>query len=150
MFQVLRAATALLAFGLLTGCGASGPKLHPLVGKVILDGVPLSPKPGETAFVEFTADTKAGNTSPHLPRGTIAVDGTFTVTTTNQPGIEAGAWVARVVYQKEPDSEGDKNRYAPPVGLISAKFSDFGNSGFRVTSGADNFQAPDFAVTKAR
>ena len=88
---------ALLPFGLLAGCGPSGPKLHPLSGKVTFDGAPLSPKPGETAFVEFTADAKSGNTSPHLPRGSIGADGTFAVTTANQPGLEAGPWIARVV-----------------------------------------------------
>ena len=149
---MLRTLCLLLSFGLpalLAGCGDSAPKLYPLSGKVTLDGVPLSPKPGETAFVEFSADAKAGNTSPHLPRGTIGADGVYTVTTTNLPGIHAGAWLARVVYQREPDA-GGKNPYAPPVGLIASKSTDFNTSGLRVTVGPDNAQSPDFAVTKAR
>jgi hypothetical protein len=139
--------TLVLCLGMSVGCGSSGPKLHPLSGKVVLDGTPLSPQPGETAFVEFSADRSAGNTSAHLPRGTINADGTFTVSTANQPGIEAGAWVARVVYQKEPGAE-DKNPYAPPKILIARKYSTFDGSGFRVTAGPDNPTAPDFVVSR--
>jgi hypothetical protein len=136
-----------LSLGTVVGCGSSGPRLHPLSGKVVLDGTPLSPQPGETAFVEFSADKGAGNTSAHLPRGTINADGTFTVSTANQPGIEAGAWVARVVYQKEPGAE-DKNPYAPPKLLIARKYTTFEGSGFRVTAGPDTSTVPDFVVSK--
>ncbi|HVK12636.1 MAG TPA: hypothetical protein VM597_28055 [Gemmataceae bacterium] len=133
-------------FGLSAGCGSSGPRLHPLSGKVVLDGAPLAPQPGATAFVEFSADKAAGNTSAHLPRGMINGDGTFSVSTANQPGIEAGAWLARVVYQKEPGAE-DKNPYAPPKLLIAQKYTTFEGSGFRVTAGPNNPTVPDFNVS---
>ena len=148
MSRTLGLLAALGALAALTGCGDAGPKLYPLTGKVTLDGAPLSPKPGETAFVEFAADAAAGNTSLHLPRGPIGPDGTYAVTTAERPGLEAGAWTARVVYQKEPDS--DKGRYAPPKPLSAAKFSAFDTSGFRATAGPDTPHSPDFAVTKAR
>lgn len=130
------------------GCGADGPPHYPLSGRVVLDGTPLSPKPGETAFVELAADATTGNTSPHLPRGAIAPDGTYTVSTANRPGIEAGAWRARVVYQREPQAE-DKRPYAPPVALVGRKFTVFETSGFRVTAGPDAPTAPDLVVSKA-
>ncbi|MDY3554022.1 hypothetical protein R5W24_003139 [Gemmata sp. JC717] len=132
----------------LTGCGGGGPKLYPLSGRVLLNDTPIAPKDKEIAFVEFTADKGAGNTSAHLPRGTIGPDGVYTVSTNNQPGIEAGAWTARVVYNK-PDEVGlKKSAYAPPVSLIAAKFSDFGASGFKVTAGPDAPKAPDIKVSK--
>ena len=146
MPRTLRRLAPLFVLAALAGCGDAGPKLYPLTGKVTLDGVPLSPKPGETAFVEFAAD--AGNPSLHLPRAQIKPDGTYAVTTTDNPGLEAGAWAARVVYQKEPDR--DKGRYAAPKPLVAAKFSAFATSGFRVTAGPDAPQSPEFAVTKAR
>ncbi|WP_157369512.1 hypothetical protein [Zavarzinella formosa] len=135
--------------GLSAGCGSSEPRLYPLSGKVAMDGAPLAPKPGETAFVELSADAKAGNTSPHLPRGVIGTDGTFTIKTADRSGIEAGAWLARVVYQKEPGAE-DKNPYAPPKSLIVKKYSTFDGSGLRVTAGPDSPTAPEFAVSKLR
>jgi len=122
--------------------------LYPLAGKVLFGDAPLSPKAGETAFVEFTADKGSGNTSAHLPRGDIGADGTYTVTTTNQPGIEAGAWTARVVYNKPDDAGLKKTAYAPPLSLIATRFSDFGGSGFKVTAGADAPTAPEYKVTK--
>ncbi len=137
---------ALCVAAALTGCGDAGPKLYPLSCKVTLDGVPLAPKPGETAFVEFAADV--GNPSLHLPRGTIGPDDTYAVTTTDRPGLEAGAWTARVVYHKESDN--DKGHYAPPKPLAAAKFSAFATSGFRATAGPDTPHSPDFAVTRAR
>ena len=146
MFRTLGLLAALGALAVLAGCGDAGPKLYPLTGKVTLDGAQLSPKPGETAFVEFAAD--AGNPSLHLPRGLIGPDGTYAVTTSERPGLEAGAWTARVVYQKEPDA--DQGRYAPPKPLSAAKFSAFATSGFRATAGPDTPHSPDFAVTKAR
>lgn len=149
MLRTLHLLGPLCALAALTGCGNGDPKLYPLTGKVTLDGLPLSPKPGETAFVEFSADAKAGNTSPHLPRGAIGADGTYAATTTNLPGIHAGAWLARVVYQREP-AAGGKNPYAPPVGLVAPKYTDFATSGLRVAAGPDNAQSPEFAVTKAR
>jgi hypothetical protein len=138
--------TLLLALGMAGGCGESGPKLYPLSGKVMLDGAPLSPKPGETAFVEFRADTKASNSSAHLPRGTIGADGSFTVSTNNQPGLEAGAWLVRVVYQREPGAE-DKRPYAPPKILVGEKYTIFDRSGFQVTAGPDTPSMPDLAVS---
>ncbi|MBY0457187.1 MAG: hypothetical protein K2V38_07610 [Gemmataceae bacterium] len=139
---------ALTAVLLVGGCGPSGPQLYPLSGRVLLGDEPLSPKAGETAFIEFTADKGAGNTSAHLPRGDIKADGSYTVSTNNQPGIEAGAWIARVVYN-QPDEAGlKKTAYAPPMSLIAAKYSDFGGSGFKVNVGPDAANAPDFKVAK--
>ncbi len=119
----------------------------PLSGTVTMNGAPLSPKPGETAFVEFTADKAAGNNSPHLPRGDIGADGKYTISTTSLPGIEPGAWKARIVYQKSADAD-SKNPYAPPVSMIAHKFSDFGSSGFQVTADRSTPNAPEFVVTK--
>jgi hypothetical protein len=132
----------------LAGCGTSGPKVYPLTGKVLFNGSPLSPKDGETAYVEFMADQAAGNESKHLPRGEIGRDGTYSVKTTVLNGIEGGAWIARVVYQRPGGDGSEKTRYAPPVSLIADKFSDFGRSGFKVTVGEGKGQAPDFDVTK--
>ena len=130
------------------GCGGDGLKLYPLSGKVLLDGAPLSPKEGEVAYVEFMADKAGGNQSLHLPRGPIKPDGTFTVSTVEQSGIEAGAWTARVVYTT-PDVAGlKKNAYAVPLSMVAPKYSDFGASGFKVTAGPGSSQMPDLNVSK--
>ncbi len=74
-----------LLVGGLAGCGGpSTPALTPVSGKVQYHGQPLT-----TGLIVFTPDEARGNSGP-LALGTIAPDGSFTLTSDGAPGAPPG------------------------------------------------------------
>ncbi|HEX3147593.1 MAG TPA: hypothetical protein VHR66_05880 [Gemmataceae bacterium] len=70
---------------LTTGCGRTGGKLHPVSGRVLVDGAPLT-----TGGVRFQPDQSRGNTSTAEPVGQIRPDGSYSLSTNGRPGAPAG------------------------------------------------------------
>lgn len=93
-------AVSVLAF---TGCGPSGPKLHPVSGKVTLkDGTPV-----KFGHIILHADAGQGNTSREVSQGTIR-NGEYTVMTGMNSGAVAGAYKVTIEAADEVD---EKNPY---------------------------------------
>jgi predicted small lipoprotein YifL len=95
------AAVALMAVGAaaLAGCGASGPKLIPVSGKVTLDGKPA--KEGGVMFIS------ASNSMSQLV-GSIQPDGTYSIITQREPGAPAGEYrVTVLVTETKKDASGN-------------------------------------------
>ncbi len=88
--------SAWLAGGLLlfvVGCGPSGPKLHPVVGTVKVEG-----KPAEHALVFMHRKERDAMLDP-LPYGTCAADGTFEIETPNVgKGAQEGEYTITVYW----------------------------------------------------
>jgi hypothetical protein len=109
---------------ILGGCGATGEKLTPVVGKVTVNGAPLA-----TGSVSFHPDTQKGNTTAHIPVGTLDSQGNYKLTSADKEGAPLG-WYKVTVSAQEPIDV--KNPYAPPKHLIDPKFSDASTSGLEV------------------
>jgi hypothetical protein len=72
---------------LLGSCGSSGPKLHPVSGKVLFEGNPV--EGAAVVFVPDTGDLK--------PSGRTAADGSFTLSTyPHGDGAPAGSYVVLI------------------------------------------------------
>jgi hypothetical protein len=108
----------------LFGCGASGEKLTPVVGKVTVDGAPLT-----TGSVTFHPNAQKGNSSPHLPVGMLDAQGNYKLMSATKEGAPPG-WYQVTVSAQEPIDP--KNPYAPPKHLIGPKFGDVSTSGLEV------------------
>jgi len=106
------------------GCGASGEKLTAVVGKVTVDGAPLT-----TGSVTFHPDSQKGNSTPHIPVGLLDGQGSYKLISATKEGAPLG-WYKVTVSAQEPIDP--KNPYAPPKHLISPKFSDTSTSGLEV------------------
>jgi hypothetical protein len=95
-----------LAAGLVlvaAGCGPSGPKLHPVSGKVTLkDGTPV-----KFGHIILHADASQGNTTPEVAQGTIR-NGEYTLNTGTRAGAVAGAYKVSIEAADEVD---EKNPY---------------------------------------
>jgi hypothetical protein len=87
----LPALTALL----LAGCGGGGPALHPVQGKVLLNGQPL-----KGALVTFHPKGADAVTAVR-PVGMTGEDGTFTLTTGAKDGAPAGEYVVTFICPEE-------------------------------------------------
>jgi hypothetical protein len=75
----------------LGGCAPSGPKLHPVEGKVTLkDGTPVA-----FGYVILRADTARGNTSMDECHGTIK-EGSYTILTGARNGAPLGAYTVAI------------------------------------------------------
>jgi hypothetical protein len=109
----------------LSGCGTGGgEKLTPVVGKVTVDGKPLT-----TGAVTFHPDAAKGNSTPHIPVGTLDAQGNYKLMSATKEGAPPG-WYKVTVSAQEPIDP--KNPYAPPKHLINPKFSDASTSGLEV------------------
>jgi hypothetical protein len=108
----------------LAGCGAPSEKLTPVVGKVTVNGTPLA-----TGSVTFHPDAGKGNSTRHIPVGTLDAEGTYKLMSATQEGAPLG-WYKVTVSAQEPIDP--KNPYAPPKHLIGPKFSDASSSGLEV------------------
>jgi len=108
----------------LSGCGVPAEKFTPVVGKVTVDGTSLG-----TGSVTFHPDAAKGNTTPHIPVGTLDADGTYKLMSATKEGAPFG-WYKVTVSAQEPIDP--KNPYAPPKHLISPKFSDASTSGLEI------------------
>jgi hypothetical protein len=108
----------------LFACSAGSEKLTPVVGKVTVNGAPLA-----IGGVTFHPDAQKGNTSPHIPVGTLDAQGNYKLMTATKEGAPPG-WYKVTVSAQEPIDP--KNPYAPPKHLINPKFSDPSTSGLEV------------------
>jgi hypothetical protein len=106
---------ALLAAGLIlfcTSCGASGPKLHPVRGKVTVDGTPAA-----GATVVF--DPVGGGSAK--PSGLVAADGSFTLSThPHGTGAPAGEYAVLVTWYPENARELDNPKNKLPARYAEA------------------------------
>lgn len=125
---LLAPATAALAL-LTIGCDNSGVgKTVPVVGKVTVNGQPLS---AENAYVLFRPDKAKGNTSPFEPSGTIDKEGNYTLSTNGKKGAPPGAYLIEVFASSPPASNKGKRTAvsATPLSLINAKYNSVKTSG---------------------
>lgn len=125
----LARATAALAL-LLIGCDNSGVgKTVPVVGKVTLNGEPLTI---ETAFVLFRPDKAKGNTSAFEPGGSVDEEGNYTLYTNGKEGAPPG-WYLVEVFASLPAtgvSPGKRTAAgATPTSLIDSKYNSVKTSG---------------------
>src|SRR5262245_26228369 len=112
MLSVRRVGAGVVAVGCLAlaGCGADGPPLHPVTGKVLVDG-----KPAEHATVTF--HPAGGGADAPKPRATVKADGSFALTThTTGDGAPAGEYAVTVEWWLTPA----KNPDQPPVNRAAA------------------------------
>lgn len=109
----------LLCLGLV-GCGARGPKLVPVEGKVT-----LGDKPVTNGTVILYPDLARGNQSPEEPRGEIDAQGNFKVTTGARTGAAPGAYKVAVTAAEKIDPN---NPYFTKW-LVPEKYIDFRTSG---------------------
>jgi hypothetical protein len=129
MPQARRCAVIVLLFSALAagicGCGSSGSEaLVPVRGKVGVGGAPL-----DTGSVTFQPDASKGNSTPHIPVGTIEADGIYSLQSAGKEGAPPGWYKVAVTAQAPIDA---KNPYAPPKHLIHPKYSDPNTSGISV------------------
>src|SRR5262245_1846749 len=107
------------------GCGAGGgTKLAPVLGKVTVDGAPLT-----TGAVTFHPDSAKGNNTPHIPMGTLDVQGNYRLMSATSEGAPLG-WYKVTVSATAPIDP--QNPYAPPKHLISPKYNDGSTSGLQL------------------
>jgi hypothetical protein len=131
---------ALVGFSL-CGCETGGERLTPVAGKVTIGGASLT-----NGSVTFHPDAGKGNTTPHIPVGTLDAEGKYELTSATSPGAPPG-WYKVSISAQAPINP--NNPYAPPKHLIQPKFSDPSTSGLAVEV-VEN-AAPgryDFEVTK--
>jgi hypothetical protein len=99
----------------LLGCGAgSKTKLHPVSGKITMNGKPLA-----LGSVSFRPMKDKGNTSTLDPGGEIEQDGTYLVFTQAGEGVPAGWWKV-IVSARDPIDP--KDPYKPTKSHIPAKY----------------------------
>jgi hypothetical protein len=132
----LPVALALLLLGL-AGCGKSGgPALHPVSGKVLVNG-----KPAENATVVFHPTGSGGNSVK--PHATVGADGSFTLTSfATGDGAHAGEYRVTVEWWLSPVKKaGDTD--APPVNQLAARYAKAETSGLaaRVQDGPTELKA---------
>jgi hypothetical protein len=97
-----------------TGCGDKGlGTLHPVSGKVTLDGKPLT-----TGAVSFRPDLSRGNNSQHIPTGQIDPEGNYKLTTANRAGAPPGWYRVLVIAQDIGGDAGKKSGTAPGTKLL--------------------------------
>lgn len=103
-------AIASLLFSI-SGCGAQddGPKLAPVIGKVLVDGEPL---PG--AGVSFRPDVSKGNKAPFIPTGTADDEGNYELVTAAKKGAPAGWYKIVIVPPTPPITGGEAPQVGPP------------------------------------
>jgi hypothetical protein len=96
-------ASFVAATALLVGCGAGGPKLYPVQGKVTLkDGSPV-----KFGHIILRADVSKGNTTKEVSQGTIR-NGEYTIMTGAREGAPPGAYKVSIEAAAEVD---EKNPY---------------------------------------
>jgi hypothetical protein len=114
-----------------TGCASNDGigRLHPVSGKVTLDGKALT-----TGAVSFRPDPSRGNTSPHVPTGQIDREGNYRLTTANRAGAPPGWYRVLVIAQDTGSEAGSaKSGTAPrPVSLVPPRYLDPQNTPLQV------------------
>jgi hypothetical protein len=107
-------AACVVAIGalLLPGCGAKdeiGP-LHPVAGKVTLDGANL-----HYGHVVFVPDTEKGNKLRFSPAAKVAADGKYALETEGKQGAPAG-WYKVLVITNDPGAPANAQAISPRYG----------------------------------
>jgi hypothetical protein len=111
----------LLSLAILTGCGDGRLKVYPASGKVLVKGQPA--EGAKVIFYTQNADQKQPGIP--IPQGTVAADGTYSLTTYEpNDGAPAGSYAVTVVWNKvivpddDPESQVERDqldgRYATP------------------------------------
>lgn len=119
----------------LAGCGASGPKLYPVSGSVL-----VGDQPAEGATVVF--QPKGSEPGAPIPSGTVGADGKFRIST--HPfgdGAPAGEYMVLVTWYP-PDGRSQDN----PKNRLPATFSDPQQTPFRATVEARATELEPFRV----
>lgn len=101
----------LTASCLILGCGAGdeGPKLAPVVGRVLVDGEPLP-----FAGVSFRPDPGKGNKAPYIPTGTADAEGRYELVTAAKKGAPEGWYKIVIVPPTPPLVGGEAPKVGPP------------------------------------
>src|SRR4051794_25086357 len=99
-FTLLACVTAAVS---LPGCGKDEPKMYPVEGKVMLGDKVLVTDTQVDGYVTLKPDTKKGNKSLHVPRGTIDSEGKFTIKTGLKDGAEPGWYIVTTELVKKVD-----------------------------------------------
>jgi predicted small lipoprotein YifL len=120
------------------GCGAKGPKLYPVSGKILIDD-----KAPEHATVVFHP---GGPTDPDLvkPHGKVRADGTYTLTTyTSDDGAPAGDYIVTVELwlSKGRGDEGPKSQ-------LPERFANPEKSGLKATVGEGPTEVPTLILKR--
>ena len=97
------------------GCGSSSPALQEVRGTVRFGEAPLT-----TGVVSLRADQ--GNTTQHVPTGTIDGSGHYRIYTNSQPGAPPGRYRV-VVFATEPTVDTGKASPGMPKSLIPARYN---------------------------
>jgi hypothetical protein len=107
------------------GCGGvRSEQFVPVAGTVTIGGKPLT-----TGSVTFHPDPAKGNTTPHVPVGTLDGQGGYKLTSATTAGAPPGWYKVTVTAQAPIDPN---NPYAPPKHLISPKYADANTSGLEI------------------
>jgi hypothetical protein len=102
-----------------TGCGdAGGSKLLPVVGKVAVDGKPLTTGTGKVSFRPVK-----GSSATQQPAADIEEDGTYRLSTNGKEGAPPGRYQVFVV-DVEPRDPKDPFPYGPRKSHVNSKYSD--------------------------
>ena len=128
----------LLASCMLCGCGASGPKLNPVRGKVL-----FMDQPAEGATIVFQPKGGA-NAATTMPFGTVLADGSFSLTTDpHGEGAPAGDYSVLISWHP-PDAREQNN----PHNKLPAKYSDPTAPLLTATVQEGENDLPPFKLTK--
>ena len=100
----------------LFGCGDSTGDLVPVVGKVTVNGQPLTTGTGNVSF-----RPEKGSAGRQEPAGSIAEDGTYRLSTAGKDGAPPGRYRVLVVDMDEVDP---KDPYAPRKSHVNLKYSE--------------------------
>lgn len=90
----------------LTGCGSSAETLHPVRGRVTLEG-----RPWTVGDVGFFPDAGKGNSIGKAAVGTLTDSGTYELFTGGKPGVPPGWYKVVVWATRDPAAAG--NPYGP-------------------------------------
>lgn len=119
-------AATTLGVAVLTGCGESGPPLHPVVGRVELKGGDVSQLAGSSVEVVLASDSRVRGF------GAIQPDGKFRLESLQvgevKPGVLQGEYSARIIPNTE--DEATQTRVAKS---IAKRYLKFETSGLKVS-----------------
>ncbi|HYT90418.1 MAG TPA: hypothetical protein VEL76_17060 [Gemmataceae bacterium] len=102
------------------GCGGNeGEKFVPVIGKVTLDGQPLT-----VGAVSFRPDAARGNTSMHVPSGDIDRQGNYELVTVGKKGAPPGWYKVLVFADANTLPTGIAASPKPPQWMMNVKYTD--------------------------
>jgi hypothetical protein len=131
--RVILVCSALLG---LAGCGNEGPVLHPVRGKVLVNG-----RPAERVVVAFYhSDPTVKGNAAH-PCTVTNEAGEFQMSTnTDGDGAVEGEYIVTFIWWSDPDPDRAKD-------LLSSKYSDEKKSTFRAKVSKGATELPPFELT---